>query len=86
MIPAQVDWRRLRLGEDLLIIQAEEALESAQAGYVAGTLNALDLLDASHVLFDARTAVARSRTDYLLGMVELEGAVGAPLYLTTTER
>ena len=81
-----LEWRRLRLAEDLLTIQAEEALESAQAGYVAGALNALDLLDATHILFDAQTAVARSRADYLIGMVELEGAVGAPLYLTTMEQ
>ncbi len=72
-------WRRLRLVEDLLVVQAEEALESAQAGYVAGTLNALDLLDAEHVLFEARTAVARATADYLVGLARLEGAVGEPL-------
>ena len=72
-------WRRLRLIADQLTVQAEESLESAQAGYIAGTLNALDLLDAEHVLFEARTAVARAETDYLVGIAELEGAVGAPL-------
>jgi outer membrane protein TolC len=76
-------WRQLRLVEDLLIIQAEEALESAQAGYIAGTLNALDLLDAEHVLFEARTAVARARTDYLIGLAKLEGAMGGPLQAKT---
>jgi outer membrane protein TolC len=81
-----LEWQRLRLAEDLLIIQAEEALESAQAGYIAGALNALDLLDATHILFDAQIAAARSRADYLIGMIELEGAVGAPLYLTTMEQ
>ncbi len=72
-------WRQLRLVEDLLIVQAEESLESAQAGYIAGTLNALDLLDAEHVLFGARTAAARSRADYLVGLAQLEGALGGPL-------
>ncbi len=72
-------WRQLRLVEDLLIVQAEEALESAQAGYVAGTLNALDLLDAEHVLFDATLAAARAKVDYLVGLAKLEGAIGEPL-------
>jgi outer membrane protein TolC len=79
-----LSWRQLRLVEDLLIVQAEEALDSAQAGYIAGTLNALDLLDAEHVLFEAHTAVARAKTDYLIGIATLEGALGASLRPTTT--
>lgn len=78
-----IHWRQLRLVEDLLIVQAEESLESAQSGYVAGTLNALDLLDAEHVLFQAQTAVARARADYLISLAELEGAIGAPLRAVT---
>ena len=80
-----LSWRQLRLVEDLLIVQAEEALQSAQAGYIAGTLNALDLLDAEHVLFEAHTAVARAKTDYLVGIARLEGELGGSL-TTTTER
>ncbi len=80
-----LSWRQLRLVEDLLIVQAEEALQSAQAGYIAGTLNALDLLDAEHVLFEAHTAVARAKTDYLVGIAQLEGELGGSL-TTTTER
>ncbi len=76
-------WRQLRLVEDLLIVQAEESLESAQAGYITGTLNALDLLDAEHVLFGAQTAAARSRADYLVGLAKLEGALGRPLKTST---
>ncbi|TNF71307.1 MAG: TolC family protein [Acidobacteria bacterium] len=72
-------WRQLRLLEDLLILQAEEAVESAEAGYVAGTLNALDLLDAEHVLFESRIAVARAHADYSIALARLEGAVGEPL-------
>ncbi len=82
-----LDWQQLRLLEDLLIVQAEEALDSAQAGYIASTLNALDLLDAEHVLFQAHTATARARADYLIGVAQLEGALAAPLASpTTTER
>lgn len=72
-------WKEIRLLEDLLLVQAEEALESAQAAYVAGTMNALELFDAEHVLFEAETAVARARTDYLIALAELEGVVGEPV-------
>lgn len=71
-------WKRLRLLQDLLVVQAEEAVASAEAGYLAGTLNTLDLFDAEHVLFEARTAADRARADYLIGFAELEGAVGRP--------
>jgi outer membrane protein TolC len=74
-----LSWRRLRLVEDLLIVQAEEALDSAQASYVAGTLNALDLYDAEHVLYEAKTALARATADYLIGIARLEGAIAGPL-------
>jgi outer membrane protein TolC len=77
-----LNWRQLRLLEDLLILQAEEAVESAGAGYVAGTLNALDLLDAEHVLFESRIAVARAHADYLIALARLEGAVGEPFAAT----
>ena len=72
-------WRQLRLLEDVLIVQAEEALDSARAGYVAGTLNALDLLDAEHVLFGARTAVVRAAADFAIYLARLEGIVAQPL-------
>ncbi len=76
-------WRRLRLLEDLLVVQAEEALESAEAAYIAGALHTLDLFDAEHVLFEAQTATDRARADYLIGLAELEGAVGRPLAVRT---
>ncbi|MDX1500814.1 MAG: TolC family protein [Thermoanaerobaculia bacterium] len=72
-------WRQLRLLEQVLLLQAGESLDSARSGYVAGTLNALDLLDAEHVLFAARTAVARAAADYAIDRARLEGAVAAPL-------
>lgn len=78
-VKVELRWRQLTLLESLLVVQAQESVESAQAGYITGALNAFDLLDAAHVLFEARTAVASARTDYLVGLADLEGAVGAPL-------
>ena len=72
-------WQQLRLLEDILILQAEESVRSAQSGYVSGTFNALDLLDAEHVLFKADTAIARAQADYAIRLAQLEGEVGGPL-------
>jgi len=74
-----IRWRQLQLIRDVLVVQAHEALDSATSGYIAGSLNSLDLLDAEHVLFDAETAVARAETDYLVARTRLEGAIGLPL-------
>ena len=72
-------WQQLRLLEDILILQAEESVQSAQSGYVSGALNALDLLDAEHVLFEADTAIARAQADYAIRLAQLEGEVGGPI-------
>jgi cobalt-zinc-cadmium efflux system outer membrane protein len=72
-------YQRLHLFEDVLSIQAEQSLRSAEAGYAAATLNALDLLDAERVLLEVRTATARARADYAIGVAQLEGATGGPI-------
>lgn len=71
--------RQLSLLDDLLVVQAEEALRSAEAAYAAGSVGALDLLDAERVLLDVEIAAARTRADYLIALTRLEGAVGAPI-------
>ncbi len=75
-------WKQLRLLKDVLEIQAQESLRSSEAGYAAGAINSLDLLDAERVLLDVRTAVARTRADYAIAVARLEGAVGEPIPAT----
>jgi len=77
-------WRQLRLFDDVLIIQAEESLSSAESAYSAGSINALDLLDAERVLLDVRTSTARARADWAITLARLEGAVGRPIDLAST--
>jgi outer membrane protein TolC len=72
-------WQRLRLLEDVLAIQAAESLRSAESAYGAGTLNALDLLDAERVLLEVRIASARARADYAITVAQLEGTVAEPV-------
>ena len=79
-------WQQLRLLQDILILQAEESVQSAQSGYISGTFNALDLLDAEHVLFDAETSIARAQADYAIRLTQLERVVAQPLQqISTTE-
>ena len=63
----------------VMLPQAEEALDSALAGYSAGSHGALDLLDAERVLLQVRLAEARARTDLAIAVAQLEGAVGRPI-------
>jgi len=72
-------WERLRLLEDVLAVQAEQSLRSAEAGYAAGNLGALDLLDAERTLLDVRVAAARAHADYVIAVAQLEGTMAAPL-------
>jgi outer membrane protein, heavy metal efflux system len=72
-------WQQLQLLRDVLGIQAEQSLRSAEAGYSSGTLSSLDLLDAERVLLEVRTTTARARADYAIALARLEGAVGEPL-------
>ncbi len=75
----ELTFRQLRLFEDVLGIQAEESLSSAEAAYSAGSAGALDLLDAERVLLDVRTSTARARADFAITLARLEGAVGEPI-------
>lgn len=64
---------------DVLTIQAEEALRSAEAAYSTGTLGSLDLLDAERVLLEVRVATARTRADLAIAVARLEGTAATPL-------
>ncbi len=72
-------WDRLRLYEDVLGVQAEQSLQSAEAAYRATTIGALDLLDAERVLLEVRIGTARARADYAIALARLEEAVGGPV-------
>lgn len=71
--------RELALVEELLLVQAEETVTTAAAAYAAGQGGALDLYEAEHMSFEARTAAARLRADLAVAVARLEGALGTPL-------
>ncbi|MDY7092808.1 MAG: TolC family protein [Acidobacteriota bacterium] len=68
-----------QLFENVLVTQAEEAVRAAEGAYSSGTVGALELLDAEHVLFEVATGEARARLELALAWTRLETAVGGPL-------
>ena len=84
LLPLQSE--RLRQIRDLVTVQAQEAMRSAQAGYVAGTMSALDLLHAAHRLFDARLEAVDAEIDLRRTEARLEGALGVPLHEIETAK
>ncbi|MCU0302815.1 MAG: TolC family protein [Thermoanaerobaculales bacterium] len=71
--------RRLHLLAEVLPVQAEQALASAEAAYAAGRVEALSLLDTERVLLDVRLSAARARADLAIALIDLEDAIAAPL-------
>jgi cobalt-zinc-cadmium efflux system outer membrane protein len=62
-----------------LIPQAQQSMQSAEAGYVTGIVSFLDLLDAERVLLNIQFGYWRAYTDYLKHLNDLERAVGIRL-------
>ena len=71
--------RQIELFENVLLVQAEQSLRSAEAAYGAGNLGALDLLDAQRILLDVRTSTARARADYAIALARLSGTLADPI-------
>jgi len=67
---------RCRLFDEVLILQAEESLASAEAAYTTNRLGFLDLLDAERVLFQVRLTYHRLVSDFWMAMTDLEFATG----------
>jgi len=71
--------QQYELFDEVLTIQAEEALRSAEAAYSSGTLGALDLLDAERVLLEVHVSAARTLADLGIAVARLEGTLAVPL-------
>jgi cobalt-zinc-cadmium efflux system outer membrane protein len=67
------------LYRNVLIPQAEQSLRSAEAGYVTGIVNFLDLLDAERILLRIHFGHWKAYTDYLKRIADMERSVGMEL-------
>ncbi len=74
---ATTTFEQLQLYDKVLIPQAEQALESTEAAYAAGRLNALDLIDSERFLLNVKLAGARLASDYMKALADIERATGA---------
>jgi outer membrane protein TolC len=70
---------QLKLYDDVLLVQARQSLLSAESAYAAGTVDALDLLDAERVLLGVRIAAERVRSDLAIAFAKLEGVIAGPM-------
>jgi outer membrane protein TolC len=69
--------RQVRLFEDTLLPQAEQAFNATREAYSNGGLEVVSLLDVQRMLLDVRLGLVRLRTDYLNAVADLELAIGA---------
>jgi cobalt-zinc-cadmium efflux system outer membrane protein len=67
---------QIRLFNNTLLPQAEQALSSTEAAYSTGTLGILDLLDSERVLVEVKFGLARLNSDYMKSLAEMERAIG----------
>jgi len=68
--------RTLELFRDQILPAAQRSVDSAQAGYVAGNVEFLRLIDARRQLIALRNQEVEAASDYHRSLAELERAVG----------
>ena len=68
---------QISLFERVLLPQASQALQSAEAAYSTGSLSVLELLDSERTLLEVRLSLAQFQTDSMKALAELERATGA---------
>ena len=68
---------QLDLYRRALIPQAEQSLQSSEAAYTTGKLSFLELLDSERFLLHVRYGYAKVKSGYLIGLADMERALGA---------
>lgn len=71
--------RRVELFRDTLIPKATESLQASLAGYQAGTVSFLDLLDTERTLLEFQLSFERARADRAIGLARLDRLAGRPM-------
>ena len=78
LIRVQTTTRRGDLIETVVLPRARESFEASLAGYGAGTVEVIGLLDARRSLQTASLAIAEARIEREIAIAELERAIGGP--------
>jgi outer membrane protein TolC len=78
LVRVQTTSRRLELVDTVVLPKARESFESSLAGYGAGTVDLIGLLDARRSLQTSSLMLAEARVEREVAIAELERAVGRP--------
>ena len=78
LVRVQTTSRRVELIDTVVLPKARESFESSLAGYGAGTVDLIGLLDARRSLQTSSLMVAEARVEREVALAELERAVGRP--------
>jgi outer membrane protein, heavy metal efflux system len=76
---AQITQDQVTLYTESLLPQAEQTFDASQAGYEAGTVNFIELLDSERALLNFRLGLIMSETDLAKALAALERAMGVEL-------
>lgn len=79
LVRVQATSRRVQLIDEVVLPKARESFESSLAGYGAGTVDLIGLLDARRSLQTASLMLAEARVEREIALAELERAVGRPM-------
>jgi outer membrane protein TolC len=69
--------RKLQLYNDVLIVKAQELVETSEAAYRAGSVDFLSLIDAQRMLLKYNLDHERAKTNYQQKVAKLEALAGA---------
>lgn len=79
LVRVQTTTRRAELIDGVVLPKARESFESSLAGYGAGTVDLVGLLDARRSMQTASLMLAEARIEREIAFAELERAVGRPV-------
>lgn len=77
---AQASWRQIALYKNTVIPQAEQTYQAAVIGYTNGKVDFMTVLEGVNTLRNARLGLYKAKVDYEKAAVNLEKAVGKPLF------
>jgi outer membrane protein, heavy metal efflux system len=82
---AQVALDQVTLYNESLLPEAQQAFDASQAGYEAGTVSFIDLLDSERALLNFRLGLIMSEAELAKALAALERAMGVDLARTQEE-
>ncbi len=77
---AQASWRQIALYKNTVIPQAEQTYQAAVIGYTNGKVDFMTVLEGVNTLRNAKLGLYKAKVDYEKAAVNLEKAVGKPLF------